>query len=66
MGELNIYGVYVPVLLLQAIAAYILLRFVMMGLDRYVRQRWIAWPNFFYLCVYVLLLGTVHAVCLAL
>lgn len=60
MGELNLYGVYVPVLLVQALIAYVLLRFLMKWLDHLVENAWIALPNMFYLCVYVLLLGGVH------
>ena len=60
MGELNIYGVYVPILLIQAVLAHVLLRIVMFGGDRLVEQRWIAQPNIFYLCVFVVLLWLVH------
>lgn len=60
MGELNIYGVYVPILLIQAVLAYVLLRIVMLGGDRLVEQGWIAQPNIFYLCVFVVLLCLVH------
>jgi predicted benzoate:H+ symporter BenE len=60
MGELNFYGVYVPVLLIQALLAYILLRLLMRVLDRFVEQGWIALPNIFYLCVYLVLLWLVH------
>jgi len=44
MGELNIYGVYVPVLVIQAVLAYIVLRL----------------PSIFYLCLYITVLGVVH------
>ncbi|ENU97939.1 MULTISPECIES: DUF1656 domain-containing protein [Acinetobacter] len=60
MGELNIYGVYVPILLIQAVIAYVLLRILMKWLDRLVANDWIIMPNIFYLCIYVLLLGAVH------
>lgn len=60
MGELNIYGVYVPILLIQAVIAYVLLRILMKWLDRLVANDWIIMPNIFYLCTYVLLLGAVH------
>lgn len=60
MGELNIYGVYVPILLIQAVIAYVLLRILMKWLDKLVANDWIIMPNIFYLCTYVLLLGTVH------
>lgn len=60
MGELNIYGVYVPILLIQAVIAYVLLRILMKWLDRLVANDWIIMPNIFYLCTYVLFLGAVH------
>lgn len=60
MGELNIYGVYVPVLLIQAVIAYGALRIVMRFLDRWVEQGWIAMPSVFYLCIFIMLLGLVH------
>ena len=47
MGELNLYGVYVPVLLIQSILAYLLLQNVMLATDRLVDQGWIAWPGIF-------------------
>ncbi|WP_180053294.1 DUF1656 domain-containing protein [Acinetobacter sp. YH12236] len=60
MGELNIYGLYVPILLIQAVIAYVLLRILMKWLDKLVANDWIIMPNIFYLCIYVLLLGAVH------
>ena len=60
MGELNLYGVYVPMLLIQSILAYVLLKIVMMGTDRLVDQGWIAWPGIFNLCLYIVLLFLVH------
>jgi hypothetical protein len=60
MGELNLYGVYVPILLIQSILAYVLLKIVMLGTDRLVDRGWIAWPSIFNLCLYVVLLFLVH------
>lgn len=60
MGELNVYGVYVPILLIQAVLAYVLLRVLMRLLDRVVEQGWIPLPHIFYLCVYLVLLWLVH------
>ena len=60
MGEVNIYGVYVPILLIQAVIAYVILRVLMKWLDHLVANDWIMMPNLFYLCIYILLLGTVH------
>lgn len=54
MGELNVYGVYVPILLIQAVLAYVVLRVVMRVLDRVVEQGWIPLPNIFYLCMALL------------
>ena len=64
MGELNVYGAYVPILLIQAVIAYVLLRLLMKGLDRLVAKDWIIMPNLFYLSIYVILLGAVHWVSL--
>ena len=60
MGELNLYGVYVPILLIQSILAYVLLKIVMIGTERLGEQGWIAWPSIFNLCLYVVLLFLVH------
>lgn len=57
MGEFNIYGVYVPTLLVLAILSYVLLRILMLGLDRLIEQGWIPLPSLFYLCVYVVILA---------
>ena len=60
MGELNLYGVYVPILLIQSILAYVLLKIIMIGTDRLADQGWIAWPSIFNLCLYIVLLFLVH------
>lgn len=60
MGEINIYGVYVPMLLVLAVMAYAALRVLMLFLDRWVERGWIAMPSVFYLCLYIILLGCGH------
>ena len=60
MGELNLYGVYVPILLIQSILAYLLLQIVMLATDRLVDQGWIAGSGIFNLCLYVVLVFLVH------
>ena len=60
MGELNIYGVYVPILLVQCVMAYIALRVVMLGTDRLIEKGWIPLPSVFYLCLYIILLWLIH------
>lgn len=60
MGELNIYGVFVPIFLIQAILAYILLKIVNLGTDQLVAQDWIALPSIFNLCLYLILLYLMH------
>ena len=62
MGELNLYGVYVPMLLVQAVIAYIILQIIMRFTDRLVIAGWIGSPNVFYLCLYNILVGLVHTI----
>ncbi|WP_180036125.1 MULTISPECIES: DUF1656 domain-containing protein [unclassified Acinetobacter] len=62
MGELNVYGVYVPILLIQAVLAYLLLRVIMRLLDRWMTPDWVPMPNIFYLGVFVMLLWLVHEI----
>ena len=40
MGEFNIYGVYVPTLLVFAILSYIVLRILMIGIDKLIEKGW--------------------------
>lgn len=60
MGEFNIYGVYVPAFLIQAVLAYILFRIIVIGLDRLAEKDWIVFPAIFNLCVYLILLCAMH------
>ena len=60
MGEFNIYGVYVPVFLIQAILAYILFKIIVIGLDRLAEKDWIIFPAIFNLCAYLILLCCMH------
>lgn len=60
MGEVNIYGVFVPTFLIQAILAYILLRIVNLATDKWVIHGWIALPSIFNLCLYLILLYGIH------
>jgi len=57
MGEFNIYGVYIPSLLILAILSYVLLRISMKFFDKLIKKGWIMAPSFFYLCIYVLILA---------
>ena len=49
----------------QAIAAYAVLRLLMLLLDKWAEQGWIAMPSVFYLCLYIILLGCGHWLCAA-
>lgn len=60
MGELNIYGVYVPIFLIQAILAFIIWKVVCIGTDRLVEKEWIALPGIFNICIYLILLWLIH------
>lgn len=60
MGEFNLYGVFVPSLLIQAILAYI--GFVVLGrwTDRLIQQGWVAFPGVFNLSLYMVYLLLTH------
>lgn len=62
MGELNVYGIYIPVFLMQAICAYVVFKLVSILSDRWIDQGWIALPGVFNLCLYLVLLMGVHEV----
>lgn len=62
MGELNFYGIYVPVLLIQACIAYFLLQLILLVIKRLAIEAWILWPGVFYLFIYIALLWLVHTV----
>ncbi|CAM4319072.1 hypothetical protein F901_01402 [Acinetobacter dispersus] len=60
MGEINVYGIYIPILLVQAIIAYVLFKLVSPLIDRAAVKDWIALPSIFNLCFYFGLLLVVH------
>ncbi|NIE97653.1 DUF1656 domain-containing protein [Acinetobacter sp. C26M] len=60
MGEMNLYGVYIPILLVQAIVAYVLFKLLSPVIDRLVIKGWIALPSIFNLCLYLGLMLLVH------
>ena len=66
MGEFNVYGIYVPSFLVQAIIAYIVFSVMGRWTDKLIRKGWIGFPGVFNLSLYfVCLLGT-HGVFVAL
>ncbi|WP_343621905.1 DUF1656 domain-containing protein [Acinetobacter proteolyticus] len=60
MGEMNLYGIYIPILLVQAIIAYVLFKLLSPLVDRLVIKGWIALPSIFNLCFYLGLMLLVH------
>lgn len=60
MGEMNLYGVYIPILLVQAIVAYVLFKLLSPLVDRLVIKGWIALPSIFNLCFYLGLMLLMH------
>ena len=60
MDELNIYGLYVPIYLIQAIFDYLMLHFVVMLVEKKKKKNWILFPAIFNLCVYLILLFLMH------
>ena len=64
MGEFNVYGIYVPSLLVQALLAYICFRGLSPLTNKLIAQGWIALPSIFNLCFYLLLLLVIHQILL--
>ena len=60
MAEINVYGIYFPMLLVQAILAYLLFKLLGKWLDRFAQSGWVSLPGVFNLCVYLGLLLLVH------
>ena len=56
-GQLNIYGVYVPVLLVMMLIAYLLKSLLGIALARMGLYRWVWHPPLFNLALYVMVLG---------
>lgn len=57
IGHLNIYGVYVPMLLVAMLAAYLLKSLLAKTLARLGFYRWVWHPPLFNLALYVMVLG---------
>lgn len=51
MGEINLYGIYIPILLVQAIIAYLLFKFSSPLTDRLIAKGWIVLLAFL-ICVF--------------
>lgn len=56
-GHLNVYGVYVPVLLVAMLAAYGVKSVIASALRRLGFYRWVWHPPLFNLALYILVLG---------
>lgn len=56
-GQLNIYGVYVPVLLVMMLIAYLIKSLLSSVLARSGLYRWVWHPPLFNLALYVMVLG---------
>ncbi|AHL75653.1 hypothetical protein CH92_11270 [Stutzerimonas stutzeri] len=56
-GQLNVYGVYVPVLLVMMLIAYLLKNLLGMVLTKLGLYRWVWHPPLFNLALYVMVLG---------
>lgn len=60
MGEIDLYGVYIPTLLIQAILAFVLFKMVTLGTNQLIAKGWIGFPGVFNLSLYILLLMLIH------
>ncbi|MBE7377119.1 DUF1656 domain-containing protein [Pseudomonas lopnurensis] len=56
-GHIDLYGVYVPVLLVLMLGAYLLKSLLGTALERLGFYRWVWHPPLFNLALYVLVLG---------
>ncbi|MHB0853174.1 DUF1656 domain-containing protein [Stutzerimonas nitrititolerans] len=62
-GHLNIYGVYVPMLLVAMLAAYLVKSLLGTLLQRLGFYRWAWHPPLFNLALYVMVLGVLFNLC---
>ncbi|XID74691.1 DUF1656 domain-containing protein [Alkanindiges sp. WGS2144] len=62
-GELDFYGIYIPVILIQALLAYVIYSYVLKAMDKWQLDRWILLPTVFHLCLYIIVLGMMVWVC---
>ncbi|MFV7481435.1 DUF1656 domain-containing protein [Acinetobacter junii] len=62
MGEINLYGIYIPTLLVQAVIAYVLFKILSPFVDRFAQMEWIGLPSIFNLCFYLALMLCVHEI----
>jgi hypothetical protein len=62
MGEFNVYGIYVPALLVQASLHISVSAGLSPLTNKWIAQGWIALPSIFNLCFYLLLLLVIHQI----
>lgn len=62
MSDFDLYGVFIPSFLVQAILAYFLFVALTYVTDRFDQKGWIAFSGLFKLCLYLLCLLLVHQV----
>ncbi|MEB3766970.1 DUF1656 domain-containing protein [Acinetobacter sp. MD2] len=65
MGEFNVYGVYVPSFLVQAILAYIVFYVLSRWTDLLIAKGWIGFAGIFNLSFYVVCLFGIHGIFVA-
>lgn len=58
-GEVNFYGIYIPLILIQALLAYMLYSGLIWLLEKWQLSRWLALPTILNLCLYIIVLGLV-------
>jgi predicted PurR-regulated permease PerM len=64
-GEIDLYGIFVPSLLIQALLAYLVLYLCEPSLDRLQAKGWIIMPSLFNLLLYIIILGVIFMISLA-
>lgn len=58
-GEIDLYGIFVPTLIIQALAAYLVLYLCEPVIDRLQAKGWIIMPSLFNLFLYIIILGII-------
>lgn len=62
MNDFDLYGVFIPSFLVQALIAYLIFLLATYITDRFDKKGWIAFSGLFKLCLYLVCLLLVHQV----
>ncbi|GAB3051770.1 DUF1656 domain-containing protein [Acinetobacter apis] len=66
MSDFDIYGIFVPSFLIQAILAYVIFVMIRPLTSRFIEQGWVIFLGLFNLCLYLICLFIVHQIFIGL